>query len=72
MEYYNQAIQEDSNFALAYSGLALCYIQKASIFGAEMNALDALALASPYIKKALELDPDLPEAHNIEWILFTL
>jgi len=64
IEYFNQAIEQDPNFALAYSGLALCYIQKASIFGAEMNALDAFELASPYIKKALELDPDLPEAHT--------
>ena len=65
MEYFNQAIQQDPNFALAYSGLALCYIQKGSIFGAELNAPDAFALASPYIKKALELDPDLPEARTL-------
>ena len=65
MEYFNQAIQQDSSFALAYSGLASCYIDKASIFGAELNAPDAFALASPYLKKALELDPDLPEARTI-------
>ena len=65
MEYFNQAIQQDSNFAMAYSGLAACYIDKASIFGAELNALDAFALASPYLKKSLELDPDLPEALTI-------
>ena len=65
MEYFNQAIQQDSNFALAYCGIALCYIDRAGIFGAELNALDALALARPYIKKALELDPDLPEAHTL-------
>ena len=65
MEYFNQAIEQDPNFALAYSGLAVCYIDKASIFGAELNALDAFALASPYLKKALELDPDLPEAHTL-------
>jgi TolB-like protein len=65
IEYFNQAIQQDPNFALAYSGLALCYIDKAAIFGAELNALDAFALASPYLKKALELDPDLPEARTL-------
>jgi len=64
MEYFNQAIEQDPNFALAYSGLAICHIAKASVFGAEMNALDAFALASPYLKKALELDPELPEAHT--------
>jgi TolB-like protein len=65
MEYFNQAIEQDPNFALAYSGLASCYIDKAAIFGAELNALDAFALASPYLKKALELDPDLPEARTL-------
>ena len=29
IEYFNQAIEQDPNFALAYSGLALCYIERA-------------------------------------------
>ena len=68
IEYFNQAIEQDPNFALAYSGLAACYIAKASVFGAEINVPDAFALASPYLKKALELDPDLPEARTFNGI----
>ncbi|MGB3587533.1 MAG: helix-turn-helix domain-containing protein [Tunicatimonas sp.] len=63
MEYYEQAITLDTGFALAYTGLAANYMLKASIFGAELSALDGMALAKPLLNKALALDPDLTEAH---------
>ncbi len=61
--YFKQAIALDSGYALAYAGLAASYILTASIFGAELSALDAMALAKPLLDKALALDPDLIEAH---------
>lgn len=64
LEYFQQAIRLDSAFALAYSGMAACYSLKASIFGAELDALQAMAMARPLLDEALSLDPELPEAHT--------
>src|SRR5690606_27015060 len=64
LEYFREAIGLDSAFALAYSGMAACYTLKASIFGAELDALEAMAKARPLLDKALSLDPELPEAHT--------
>lgn len=54
--YFKQALREDPGFALAYSGLADCngvgWLQKAN-----------LAVAEKYARQALELDPELAEAH---------
>lgn len=61
-EYFSQAIDLDSSYALAYAGLAAGYISKASIFGAEMSTPDAMAMAKPLLDKALTLDPDLEQA----------
>jgi len=63
MEYFQQAVTLDSNYALPYAGLAVSAITKAAIFAAELNAPDAMALAKPYIDKAMALDPELIEAH---------
>jgi TolB-like protein/AraC-like DNA-binding protein len=63
IKYLRQAIALDSGYALPYAVLANSYIALASIFGAEMNALEALDLGKPLIDKALSLDPNLEEAH---------
>jgi len=65
LEYFKQAIEQDPGYALAYSGIAGCYIDMASIFGSELNTLDAMELARPYLKKALELDPGQAEALSL-------
>jgi len=70
IENFQQAIAVDPNFAPAYSGAAQSYIGLAAIFGTELSALDAFTLAKPFIDKALELDPDLAEAHT--WNAFYL
>lgn len=62
-EYMKQAIALDSSFAHAYSGLASGHIGRASMYSAELSALDAFAMAKPLIDKALALNPDLDEAH---------
>ncbi len=62
----------DTNYALAYAGLAMSYIVRASIFGAELSVQRAMAMAKPLLNKALTLDPDLMEVHLWYGFLFTV
>ncbi len=58
--YFQKAIDRDPAFALAYSGLAAAYIFGA---GPGIASKDALRLGRAAALKALELDPDLGDAH---------
>lgn len=60
-----QAIALDSNYARAYAFLANSYIGLATIWGAELSALEALQKGKPLIDKALALEPGLEEAHML-------
>jgi TolB-like protein/DNA-binding winged helix-turn-helix (wHTH) protein/Tfp pilus assembly protein PilF len=60
VEYFNQAIEKDQNFALAYSGLADCYTLLALYGEGSPNIGNARAAA----EKALQLDDTLAEAHT--------
>ena len=60
-----EAISLDPNYARAHAFLANSYIGLASIWGAELSALEALKKGKPYLDKALELDPNLDEAHML-------
>jgi TolB-like protein/DNA-binding winged helix-turn-helix (wHTH) protein/Tfp pilus assembly protein PilF len=62
--YFEQALREDPHFALAYSGLADCYVAG---WWSKMN----LPLAEKYAQKALALEPDLAEAHASLGIVYT-
>lgn len=62
---FTQAIALDSNYARAYAFLANSYIGLASIFGAELSALEGLEKGKPLMDKALALDPDLAEAQML-------
>jgi len=60
-ECFEEAVKEDSRFALGYVGQADCYL---SLRGGDQISLDAgLEKAKAMVTKALELDPDLAEAH---------
>ncbi|MBV9619247.1 MAG: hypothetical protein JO201_08540, partial [Verrucomicrobia bacterium] len=61
IEYFNQAIAKDPNYALAYAGLSRAYILLPFFTGADR--LDADAKAKDAALKALSLDPNLAEAH---------
>ncbi len=65
-EYCVQAIELDSGFALAHSLLGNVSIAKGSIFGVELDAKEALSQAIIHIRKALEIEPNLPEAHAVK------
>src|SRR5437899_560102 len=60
IRYYEQALKLDPNYALAYCGLADTY---AYMGGVVMPSKEAVAKEKEFAKKALELDPELPEAH---------
>ncbi|HVQ56102.1 MAG TPA: tetratricopeptide repeat protein [Pyrinomonadaceae bacterium] len=60
VEYFNQAIEKDPSFALAYAGLADCYVVFSS-YGVESPA-DAFPKARMAAQKALEIDGTLGEA----------
>jgi len=62
--YFNQAIEEDPNYARAYSGLADTYALLGDWQYAVMAPKEALPKAKAAAIKALELDSTLGEAHN--------
>ena len=61
IDYFNQAIAKDPNYALAYAGLADSYTLL-SVFSAA-SPQDSIPQARVAAKKALDLDNTLAEAH---------
>ena len=59
IEYFNQAIDKDPRFALAYAGLADCYVVPAN----QLPPREAMPKAKAAALRALELDEALAEAH---------
>ena len=72
IDYYNEALALDPNFALAYVGIANAY-QVMPSYGF-MAPKEAGPKAKMAAQKALEIDPDLAEAHaalaNVAGVLF--
>jgi TolB-like protein/Tfp pilus assembly protein PilF/predicted Ser/Thr protein kinase len=62
IDLFKQAIAADPSYALAYAGLADAYNVAPPYTG--MPAAQANALAVPAARKAVELDPQLAEAHG--------
>jgi len=63
IDLYQRAIVADSNYALAYAGLATTY-NVATGYGVLIQPKQAYALADEASRKAVELDDTLPEAHT--------
>ena len=61
VEYFEQAIRKDPQYAVAYAGLALSY----DVLGgySVLPSAEAFPKAEAAATAALALDPDLPEAH---------
>jgi TolB-like protein/DNA-binding winged helix-turn-helix (wHTH) protein/Tfp pilus assembly protein PilF len=64
LAYFNQAIEEDPNYAQAYSGLADTYALLGDWQYAVMTPAQAYPKAKAAALKAVELDSALGEAHN--------
>jgi len=62
IEYYERALKKDPNYALAYCGMAGVYISS-SFFAGYIRPHEAFPKARAYVEKALELNPNLAEAH---------
>ncbi len=66
IEYFEQAIAKDPNFALAYTGLAFCYLNQIDwVFAPK----DSVPKARQAIENALRIDPALAEAHTMRAML---
>ena len=62
---YQQAIEKDPNYALAYAGLARAYALLGQVPYDDMAPIDAKPKAREAAEHALQLDPQLGEAHSV-------
>lgn len=62
LEYFEQALELDPQFALAHAGVAQCWVLSGFEFG-ELPPLEAMPRARLAVDRALELDPLLAEGH---------
>jgi TolB-like protein len=72
IEYFEKALAEDKDYALAYAGLAEAYNLMIwtddpwqDFFIAEITPEEACARSREYANKALEIDKNLAEAHTV-------
>ena len=70
MDYFWQAIEENSNYALAYAGLAEGY--KSLVANRVISPKEGNPLAIKYSEKALDIDDSVAEAHlNLAFSMLT-
>lgn len=62
LDYYQQAVEKDPNFALAHIGVADAYIMLSG--HRKISMQEAETKARPSIMKALAIDDSLAQAHN--------
>ena len=69
IKYFEQAIAEDPNYALAYTGLADSYSLQVDYRSVPVD--EGFARAKAYARKALALDDESAEAHaSLAWSVF--
>jgi len=69
IRYFEQAIEEDPRYALAYTGLADCWALHVDYRAVPVR--EGFEKAKAYALKAIELDDSLAEAHaSLAWVLF--
>ncbi len=62
IEHFQQAVQSDPSYALAFAGLADCYVLLG--WNSYLPPKEAFPKGKAAAKAALQLDPDLAEAHT--------
>jgi serine/threonine protein kinase/Flp pilus assembly protein TadD len=68
-EYFNQAIENDSGYALAYAGLAQTYVVFPEYVG--LPGKEYLPRSEAAARRALELDENLAEAYSVLGLIHT-
>ena len=63
VEWFRKAIDEDPAYARAYGGLADCYNQLGTVLIGGRPPTEVRPLAIAAARRALEIDPELAEAH---------
>jgi eukaryotic-like serine/threonine-protein kinase len=63
IDYFEQAIANDPNFAKAYSGLAFCYLNQTDWVFAPKDSVPKVRQA---VERALAIDETLAEAHTMQ------
>jgi serine/threonine protein kinase/Tfp pilus assembly protein PilF len=61
LDYFNQAIEQQPDYALAYAGLASTYYELSNIY---MSPHEVMPRAREAAQRAVQLDYSLPEAHS--------
>jgi non-specific serine/threonine protein kinase len=64
IDFYQQALTKDPNYALAYSGVADCYAFLGGTIGGGLRPAEAFPRARAAAEMALALDGSLSEAHT--------
>lgn len=62
---FEEALRKDPNFSPAYSGLANAYLYLVLYGQGEVSKEEGFAKAKEDVSKALDLDPDNPEAYDV-------
>ena len=72
--YYEEAIRLDPRYALAYARLSIAAVSLAGSYGsvASKEGQDAIARARATAQRALELDPNLADAHSAQGAILRL
>ena len=66
IKHYEQAIARDTNYALAYADLGYLYTEIGIGVAGSLPPAEAFRKAKAAVAKALELDPELPDAHAVQ------
>ena len=66
IKHYEQAIARDTHYALAYADLGYLYTEIGIGVAGSLPPEEAFRKAKAAVAKALELDPELPDAHAVQ------
>jgi serine/threonine protein kinase/Tfp pilus assembly protein PilF len=69
LRYMEQAVARDPEYALAYATMAYAYADMATGVAGSLPPAEAYQRAKTAVKRALELDPGLAEAHAVSGYL---
>ncbi|HET6795661.1 MAG TPA: protein kinase [Gemmatimonadales bacterium] len=69
LDYFDQAVKRDPEYALAYATMAYAYADMATGVAGSLPPAEAYKKAKAAVARALELDPGLAEAHAVSGYL---